>query len=87
MRYLFMRDSKAFTMKVRSGESYVGGRNALQLAAEHSESVVLLQNFIQMDQSMAKEFGEFCLENPVTAFGFLCVEGLISPHSMKCLSA
>jgi hypothetical protein len=54
-KYLSARDMKAFSMSVRCGKFYKGGRNALQLTAEHSESVELLKNLLQIDQSMAKE--------------------------------
>jgi hypothetical protein len=44
MRYLSMRDMKSFTISVYEGESYLGGRNALQLAAEYSGSVELVND-------------------------------------------
>jgi hypothetical protein len=72
MRYLSISDSKAFTMSVSCCVSYNGSRNALQLAAQYSESVELIRGLTQVDRFMAKNSKEFNLIKPVTALGFLC---------------
>jgi hypothetical protein len=82
VRNLSMRDMKAFTMLVCCGEYYTDGLNTLQLAAQYSESVELLKNLLQIDQSMAKVVDHDCdgsiNKRSFTSLGFLCGR----PHSI-----
>jgi hypothetical protein len=92
VRFLSLRDSKTFTMRVCGGRAYLGGMNSLQLAAEHSESVDLIMNLMQIDHMMLKEGVQNhsnTLEGSVSAFGFLCRRShFISFNEMyECLLA
>jgi hypothetical protein len=89
MRYLSMRDSKAFTMSVSCHEFYNGCMNSLQLAAQYCESVELIRDLMQIDQSMAKTVGELDLMRSVTALGFLCGRSHFPSFNViyKCLIA
>jgi hypothetical protein len=75
VQFLSMRDNKALTMSVSFGGIYIGGSNSLQLAAEHSESVELISDLMQIDQSMVKKIvaeSVTVIKRSVTALGFLC---------------
>jgi hypothetical protein len=75
MKILSLRDMKSFTMCVSlyEKELYLGGRNALQLAAECSESVELLKNLVQIDMTMVERSPDiFDVRIIPSALGFLC---------------
>jgi ankyrin repeat protein len=72
MRYLSTHNNKAYTIRVCCGESYKGSRNALQLAAQFSESVDLIRDLMQIDQSMTNKVESYSNQRSVTALGFLC---------------
>jgi hypothetical protein len=74
MKHLSMCDMKAFRMSVvytEDYEEYKGGRNSLQLAAEHSESVELLKDILQIDSLMAKKLDRHDYETNIY-LGLLC---------------
>jgi hypothetical protein len=88
VRDLSMRDMKAFTMNICCTRSYMDGFNALRLAAQYSESVELLKNLLQIDQSMTKGFfDDFYETRSFTSLGFLCERSLFDSFNemLKCL--
>jgi hypothetical protein len=63
LRYFSLRDPKVFLLCDQSG------RCAFHLAAQYSESVVLLHTILQIDQAMTKSlFGD----DDITPLGLLC---------------
>jgi hypothetical protein len=71
VKYLSIRDLKSFIMRVH--EPYnPKGRNALELAADYSESVGLLTVLLQIDQSIIRRNRGDDTFTSVTALGFLC---------------
>jgi hypothetical protein len=90
IRYLSMRDTKSFTMLVIPvDQKHLGGLNSLQLAAEYSESLELLKNLMQIDQSMVQRNDENNNIIPITALGFLCGRSQFRTFNemYKCLIA
>jgi ankyrin repeat protein len=74
IRYLSMRDLKAFTICSHEESWYssdIRYTNALQLATKHSENVELLKILIQIDQSMTKMSSSSTFGR-ISALGILC---------------